>query len=225
MVRRLTIYRDYKRNIVTEVRYLFDHRKDNLRLRRRFPFEYRTVEYFNKSSKPFQTQTYWPHWKEIEEIDRQKRVIKFYPLRHDDGLIERIDIVNSKIIEKFHNRDDNLLYRSVKFTKTAEQNSLDQHEFKYLFDTFSQDPKVYIVKMSLKYACNKTEPPNEQIQRMIIDLPMNKIEIFYHMNEGDIAPIHCVYLRSLVSGFGAPSENQEKKDVNPEELLKHQKNS
>jgi len=77
--------------------------------------------------------------------------------------------------------------------------------------------------MSLKYACNKYEPPNEQIQRMIIDLPMNKIEIFYHMNEGDIAPIHCVYPRDLVSGFGAPSENQEKKDVNPEELLKHQK--
>jgi hypothetical protein len=27
---------------------------------------------------------------------------------------------------------------------------------------------VYIVKMSLKYACNKHEPANEQIARMII---------------------------------------------------------
>jgi hypothetical protein len=43
LVKRLTIYEDYKRTIVTEIRYLFDHRKDNLRLRRRFPFEYRTV--------------------------------------------------------------------------------------------------------------------------------------------------------------------------------------
>jgi len=58
---------------------------------------------------------------------------------------------------------------------------------------------------------------------MIIDLPMNKIEIFYHMNEGDIAPIHSVYKRDLVSGFATISENTEKKNDNPEEQIKHQK--
>ena len=43
------------------------------------------------------------------------------------------------------------------------------------------------------------------------------------MNEGDIAPIHCVYKRDLVSGFATISENTEKKNDNPEEQLKHQK--
>ena len=79
-------------------------------------------------------------------------------------------MVNNKVIEKFQHRDDNLLYRSVKFEKTGVASTYDQHEFKYLFDLHSQDPKVYIVKMSLKYACNKNEPPNEQIQRMIIGI-------------------------------------------------------
>lgn len=113
------------------------------------------------------------------------------------------------------------------------ESNYDQQDFKYLFDPQVADPKVYIVKMSLKYACNKHEPANEQIARMIIgnqnflltkkDMKMNKIEIFYHMNEGDIAPIHAVYKRDLVSGFATISENTEKKNDNPEEQLKHQK--
>jgi hypothetical protein len=48
------------------------------------------------------------------------------------------------------------------------ESNYDQQDFKYLFDPQVADPKVYIVKMSLKYACNKHEPANEQIARMII---------------------------------------------------------
>lgn len=38
IVRRITIYEDYKRLIVKEIRSYFKNRKDNLILRRRFPY-------------------------------------------------------------------------------------------------------------------------------------------------------------------------------------------
>ena len=79
LVKRLTIYEDFKRNIVKEIRYLFAHRKDNLRLRRRFPFEFKTIEHYNKNNKPTEPNMVWPHWKEIEEVMSRRRVIKFYP--------------------------------------------------------------------------------------------------------------------------------------------------
>ena len=220
-VKRLTLYEDYKRIIVREIRYLYNHRRDNLRLRRRFPFEFKTIDHYIKNNKPTNPNMNWPHWKEIQEIDRRSRLIKFYPLRHQDGLIEREEIIGKKTIERYINRDDFMTYRSVRFEQNkGSTNAFDQYEFR---DSHVGEQKVAITKMSLKFECNRHKPANEQIARMIIDLKKNRISMVYHMAEGEIAPFYDMQYREHITGQATISDNAEKKVENPEEQIRHQK--
>jgi hypothetical protein len=54
-VKKVTIYEDYKKIIVKEVRSYFKHRRDKLILRRRFPYKFTTIEHYESSEK----QNYW----------------------------------------------------------------------------------------------------------------------------------------------------------------------
>mmetsp|Transcript_18147 Transcript_18147/g.31015 ORF Transcript_18147/g.31015 Transcript_18147/m.31015 type:complete len:309 (-) Transcript_18147:1143-2069(-) len=55
LVKRVTIYNDYKKLITKEVRSFFKFRRDKLFLRRRFPYEFKTIEHYESSDK----QNYW----------------------------------------------------------------------------------------------------------------------------------------------------------------------
>ena len=130
---RLTIYDDFNRTLVNEVRSIYSNRRNNLIVRQRFPFQFKTIEYykpnFKQNYRPAEPKESlnisWPHWRRIEEIDRRKRVIDFYPYRHEDGLIKRIDETGvdwpehkskiHKTKEFFEGRDDWLIYRSFKY--------------------------------------------------------------------------------------------------------------
>ena len=48
---KVTIYEDYKKIIVKEVRSYFKHRRDKLILRRRFPYKFITIEHYESSEK------------------------------------------------------------------------------------------------------------------------------------------------------------------------------
>jgi hypothetical protein len=50
-VKKVTIYEDYKKIIVKEVRSYFKHRRDKLILRRRFPYRFTTIEHYESSEK------------------------------------------------------------------------------------------------------------------------------------------------------------------------------
>lgn len=43
------------------------------------------------------------------------RIIVYYPTRNHDGLIKRIEKIGEKTIEEYENRDDRVIYRSVRF--------------------------------------------------------------------------------------------------------------
>ena len=69
---------------------------------------------------------YEPHekyhyWKKMIHIEGKERTIYFYHHRNNkndkDGLIFRQEIIGSKTIEKYKDRPDNLVYRSVQFYK------------------------------------------------------------------------------------------------------------
>ena len=51
LIRRITIFEDYKKLITKEVRSFFRNRRDKLILRRRFPFEFKTIEHYESSEK------------------------------------------------------------------------------------------------------------------------------------------------------------------------------
>lgn len=68
----------------------------------------------------------------MTEIDRSLRIIKFYPNRNQDGLVLREERIGNKTIEHYDNRDDRVIYRSVRFdankTPTSKDyNFLDNH--------------------------------------------------------------------------------------------------
>lgn len=47
----MTIYEDYKRLITKEVRSFYKYRKDKLIIRRRMPYEFKTIEHYESSEK------------------------------------------------------------------------------------------------------------------------------------------------------------------------------
>ena len=53
----------------------------------------------------------------MTEIDRQERIIDYYPNRNHDGLIKRVEKIGEKTTEYYENRDDHVIYRSIRFSK------------------------------------------------------------------------------------------------------------
>ena len=83
-------------------------------MRIRYPYQFKLVEYYEPHCDT-------DYWKKLVEIDGHERKIYFYHHRNNDknkdGLIFRHEIIGSKTIEKYKDRKDNLVYRSVEFEK------------------------------------------------------------------------------------------------------------
>ena len=47
LVRRITLYKDYNRLIINEIRSEYTCRIDKLRVRRRFPYEFKLIEHYD----------------------------------------------------------------------------------------------------------------------------------------------------------------------------------
>ena len=54
LVKRITLYEDYRRIITKEIRSYYSNRKDKLIVRRRFPYEFKLIEHFESVG-----QTHW----------------------------------------------------------------------------------------------------------------------------------------------------------------------
>lgn len=210
LVQRITLYEDFKRLKVIEVRYFYQHRSDKLLIRRRFPFEFKTVEEYDQGKIP-------QHWKEVVEIDRKLRIIKFYPNRNVDGLIMREERIGTKTIEFYEHRNDKVIYRSVRFDPNRKPSNKD-----YTFqDNHMGD--VVVTKMTQKFEKDLKFPPNEQIAKMIIDLLKNKVMVYYHMNEGEISPAYKEYPRELLGFPKNDSSGSDKKTDDPIAQQQNQK--
>lgn len=107
LIEKISIYEDYRRLKIKEIRYFYHNRSDKLELVRRYPFKFKKIEEYGPG-KP-------PHWKTVLEVDRRVRIINFYPNRNHDGLIMREERIGTKTIEYYENRDDRVVYRSVRF--------------------------------------------------------------------------------------------------------------
>ncbi|CAK78642.1 unnamed protein product (macronuclear) [Paramecium tetraurelia] len=193
LVQRFTIYQDYKRLKIQEIRYFYKHRSDKLVLKRRFPYEFKTIEEYEPGNKPQR--------KTITTIDRQLRIIIYYPTRNHDGLIKRIEKIGEKTIEEYENRDDRVIYRSVRFDpkdKKFEQRDLT-HNDRYM-------GQVKITKMTQKYELSELYPASEQPQKVVIDLQKNLIKVYYHMNKGEINPQFKELKRENMHSLGKLTE-------------------
>ncbi len=210
LVQRITFFEDYKRLKAKEIRYFYEHRSDKLLIRRRFPFEFKTIEEYEPGKIP-------QHWKDVIEIDRKLRIIKFYPNRNADGLIMREERIGLKTIEFYEHRNDKVIYRSVRFDPYRKASNKD-----YTFqDNHMGD--VVVTKMTQKFEKDLKFPPNEQIAKMIIDLIKNKVMVYYHMNEGEISPAYKEYPRELLGFPKSDSSGSDKKADDPIAQQQNQK--
>jgi hypothetical protein len=120
LVLRVTYYKDYKRHIIEEIRSFYRHRRDKLVLKRRFPFEFKTIEEYAPGKMLERgREKKDSHLRKLIHIDATKREMYYYPHRNEDGLIYREEQIGRKTIEKYRGHKNKLLYRSVTFESNS----------------------------------------------------------------------------------------------------------
>jgi hypothetical protein len=156
--------------IVNEIRSHYACRIDKLKVRRRFPYQFKLIEHYES-----QEDT---HWKKLIQIDGHDRKLWFYHHRNKDGLIFRHEIIGlknkelpdekekNKTMERFKNRPDKLTYRSVVYDpETPETSDLKLMERNY-------GREVKIKKMTQKFEIDDDlkKPPSSQIRKTEFNL-------------------------------------------------------
>lgn len=175
LVKRITLYHDYKRLIVNEIRSYFEGRRDKLKIRRRFPYDFKTIEHYDPCDK-------YHYWKTLVEVDDVYRKIWFYHHRVSDCLIYREEQIGKKTFEKYKGREDKLVYRSCTFDPNV---VVDTNKDIYIQDkTYNRN--YFQKKVAQKFEIDKNKPASEQIRKTEFHIQDNKVFIYYHYEEGQI---------------------------------------
>lgn len=160
--------------IIDEIRCFYKNRQDKLLLRRRFPYSFTTVEHYESSHKIH-------YWKKVIRKEGEYRKIFYYHHRNEDGLVYREEQIGKKTFEKYKNRPDFLVYRSV---------SIDPHKIITGSQMSIRDnwlgKEVYIKKMSQKYDINPEIPIAGQIKKTEFNMDKKEVKIYYHYEKGKI---------------------------------------
>jgi hypothetical protein len=82
LVKRISLYEDYKRLVVKEIRSYYSCRKDKLVVRRRFPYQFKLCEHYESSAAN-------SYWKKLISVDGEYRKLYFFHHRNKDHLILR----------------------------------------------------------------------------------------------------------------------------------------
>ena len=176
LVKRITLFEDYKRLITREIRSYYACRKDKLKIRRRFPYNFKLIEHYESSYQ-------YNHWKKMIMIDGRYKKLYFYHHRQKDGLILREEFFDqkNKIIEEYKNRPDKLIYRSVTFNPNAE---LTQQTLRLKENNYGKE--VLINKMTQKFELDPDMPAANQIKKTEFNLLKRRVYIKFHYEEGKI---------------------------------------
>ena len=208
LVKRVTLYEDYKRLITNEIRSYYACRKDKLIIRRRFPYEFKLIEHYESSLQ-------YNHWKKQIREDGRYRKLYFYHHRQKDGLILREELFDKKnnIIEEYKNRPDKLIYRSVTFSPEA---VLSNQSLRLKENNYGRE--VLINKMTQKYELDQDLPATNQIKKTEFNIETKRVSIYYHYEEGKITTHDEDYDRDDLIGHATPDnvndkDQEESKDM------------
>ena len=196
LVRRVTRFEDFKRTVVREVVLHYRNRRDNLYKRRRLPFEFRRIDYYRTNSQ--QQIKEYPHWREIEVVQGRRNTIRYYPLRFKDYLVEREEFVGEKTVERYAGRADRLVFQQVNFAREAADRQFNFHD--------RNVGRSFITKMVQEFEKGGLGKANDQVSRLLVDMQRQKIFVYYHLEEREIAPIEYVLSRDQFNGI-TPSIN------------------
>lgn len=211
MVNRITKYRDYKRHIIDEIICVFAHRADKLVVRKRYPYEFKTIEEYEPGKKGEGLED--SHLKRLVQEDGVLRQLYYYPHRNQDGLIYREEKILRKTIEKYKGRIDHLIYRSVTFDPDAIPEGRD-----LVFKENHSGKEVLILKMTQKFELDPARPPEQQLRKIVFDQVKKKIFEYYHYRENNIKEDCREHSLDSIQSV----DSAEKEDVSSEEYLKRQ---
>jgi hypothetical protein len=198
LIRRITLYEDYRRIITKEIRSYYSNRKDKLVVRRRFPYQFKLIEHYESLGVT--------HWKKMIQVDAHSRKLYFYHHRVKDGLIYREEQIGRKTFEYYKGREDRLIYRSVTFDpeKPADGQSLKLKENNHP----NQD--VVIGKMTQKFELDPWFPAEAQIKKTEFNLDKKRVYIYYHYKEGKITADYKDFSRDELIGQSKLSDMNDK---------------
>ncbi|CAI2364809.1 unnamed protein product [Moneuplotes crassus] len=206
LVKKVCIYDDYKRLILLESRSYYENRRDKLRLRRQFPYEFKLVEYYDSSEAT-------NYWKKMVYVDGHQRQLYFYHHRNNDknkdGLIYREENIGSKTIEKYKDREDHLEYRSVTFEPIS--NEKKDSSILQVNDIHHKCGKIK--SMVQKFGLDPDLPAEDQIRETEFNIESEVVQIYKHYREGKITAGEKPYDRKKLIGNSGGVEDLNNKET------------
>jgi hypothetical protein len=134
------------------------------------------------------------HWKKMVMVDGEYRKIWFYHHRNEDGLIYREEQIGSRTFERFKEREDRLIYRSVKFTDKPKDTGGNMGQTFVLSENLHLKRSVTIEKMTQKYALSPDKDAERQIAKCEFNLKDGEVNVYYHYRDGKITCNKTSYL-------------------------------
>lgn len=186
LIRKLQIYATNKTlevrpPLLIECWENFAHRKDKLYERHTFPTEGRVLAQYSPGLVSGLKSYQW--------IEDTKRFFEFYPGARVDGMVYREEFVNTKIIERYENRDDFLHYRSI----AVDARPLGARGQKVTF--LPLGPKAIefpIRKLTEKYNRNPKVQAEADVAKRTHFLTQNTIRLDFHYGDDHIT--HSTHL-------------------------------
>ncbi|KAI8815434.1 hypothetical protein BJ742DRAFT_876531 [Cladochytrium replicatum] len=173
MISRITFFIDESAGFQGEIQEEFENRsdlisRDKLCQRTRVPAINKVSEYFDAGR---------PHGlKEHVMVNGKTTDMHFYASARSDGLFKRVETAN-KIMEHFVDREDKLIYRSVTFdTSEEDENS-------------NKEPTTgtsHILKMAEKFEKNPDLPVHEDVAKKTYFVRDERIRVVYQLGPNRI---------------------------------------
>jgi hypothetical protein len=121
-------------------------------------------------------------------------------------LIYREEQISHKTFERYKNRPDKLIYRSVTYSeKLYDFSSGDS-----IIKDNNLDKEIKVKKMTQKFELDPSKPAEEQKRKTVFNLETDEIVIYYHFKEGQIFRKPSHYDRNVLRNSGNQGDMNEK---------------
>ncbi|KAJ3378839.1 hypothetical protein HDU84_007250 [Entophlyctis sp. JEL0112] len=208
MVSRYTFFADEAKEFYGEIRETFNNRKDKLRERIRIPYTGEVHEFFYPGRHH--------GLKEHIMVEGNTTEIHFFPSTRSDGLVKRIE-QQDKVIECFADREDKLIYRSVKYDQSEAYVIYFQFFTSYSYKgrrKRSKEIEVSICDMRI-FTPNSDLPAHEDAAKVTYFVKDEKIKVVYHLEDGRIIPSYREFKKPNADQKASNLEMPVSFEVNP----------
>jgi len=152
-----------------EIREMFKHRQDKLHSRYVYPLAGRVHMMFEPGRK-YGLKDYI--------LEEKKRSFTFFSKARVDGMITRNELIGQKVVEEFEDRDDFLIYRSVKVVSKID--STPQSSYSVELAPQTEGVGKPVLKITQKFSRNEKVPAEQDVRKRTHFIADQTIRLDYH---------------------------------------------